>query len=576
MQLKSFLCYLLLVNCLFSFGQKHEIQFKKIYFSKLKALPNSDLTIKASQFYFNNNLDSTLITTNKSLHTLTKNKELLNFTYLIRGLALREKNLFNEGEKTLKKIDPNFYFYPIVISSLGQIALEKNQVKESIAYFKKVENIQHPENYDLKISNIKHNIGIAYLLIKDFKNAEIYLLENSKIQEKEKDTIGMISSYGDLANLYYEQFKDNQAIPYFKKAYDLAKKTKDFESKATTAHNMSIVEENRKNFELANNYRKEHGIWKDSVNDKNKIWEVAQIEKQFAVKEKQKEVSLLQTENKLKIAERNGFLYSAIFLLVLLIASIYFYLEKSKKNRIISKQKEKLDELNATKDKLFSIVSHDLRSSVNALKNSTTKIIDNVNEEKWVEAASDLKQNSAIANSTYNLLDNLLHWALLQNKQSFFQLTPLKLYFITEQVSYNYQTLLLEKNLTFENSISKKATVFADQESIKIVLRNFLDNAIKFSNQNGTIKIYVIENNTYWDLIIEDNGKGMTDSIKNQLLNEEIQIAKKHNENTIGSGLGLQLCKSMIQKNKGKLNIESEVGKGTKMIVSLPKEEING
>lgn len=554
------------------FSQNRETEFKTIFYSKIKKLPNSNLLKKTSDFYFSNELDSTLVYTQKLLNKKVNNTAYYNYSNFLRGLTLKEKKVFNESKNILSKIDKQFFFYPQVIASFGQIAIENEQYKESINYYKKIEFIINPKIYNIKSNHIKHNLGISYLLLKDFINAEKYLLENTKINENLKDTIALIGSYGDLANLYYEQFKDNQAIPYFIKAYELAKKTNDFKLKATTSKNMSIVEENRKNFEKANNYRKEYGNWKDSFNNQNKIWEVAQLEKQFAIKEKQKEVSVLKTENKLKIAERNTYLYSAIILLILFFVSFYFYMEKSKNNRIITKQKEKLNELNATKDKLFSIVSHDLRSSVNALKTSTTKIIANVNDSKWEEAAIDLKQNSAIANSTYNLLDNLLHWALLQNKQTYFEISPIKLYFIVEQVQFNYITLLNEKNISFENTVPKKATILADQESLKIIIRNLLDNAIKFSKINGYIKIYAIEDDKYWHFTIQDNGIGMTEDIKNQILNEDIQLAKKTNQQSIGSGLGMQLCKSMILKNNGKLNIESKLNSGTKMIISLPKQ----
>jgi signal transduction histidine kinase len=120
--------------------------------------------------------------------------------------------------------------------------------------------------------------------------------------------------------------------------------------------------------------------------------------------------------------------------------------------------------------------------------------------------------------------------------------------------------------------LSKNEHVFADQESLKLLLRNFFDNAIKFSNENGFIKMYTQNNSeTYCDLIIEDNGIGMSDDTIASILKETTLLSKKENERMIGTGLGLQLCKSMIKKNKGKLDVKSELGKGTKFIVSLLK-----
>ena len=162
-----------------------------------------------------------------------------------------------------------------------------------------------------------------------------------------------------LANLYYEQYKDTEAIYFFKKSYDLSKDTKDFDLKQQASKNMAVVEENRGNFKQALAYRKESEQWKDSLNNQNKIWAVADFEKKYAVAQKQKQISVLKVENELKNTQRNTMFFSTIGLLLLLTGGVYVYGQKVKNAKIILSQKEKLDELNATKDQLFSIVSHD-------------------------------------------------------------------------------------------------------------------------------------------------------------------------------------------------------------------------
>ncbi|WP_445722174.1 tetratricopeptide repeat-containing sensor histidine kinase [Flavobacterium sp.] len=550
--------------------QKENYLHKKIY-EKIAEFNEDNFFRKASVFFIEENLDSTLIYSMKQLK-FSSNSELNDYCHYYRGIVLQKKKILNEAQKELQLVSKKFYFYNKVVLSLGEIALEQNDFKKAIYYFEQIKSFPEDKKSNYKPSTVIHNLGLCYLHLEEFGKAEYYLLESIKLREQQKDSLMLVGSYGDIATLYYDQYRDNLAIPFFEKAYQLSKKIKDFQLKQNTALNMAVVEENRKNFSKALIYRKEFEQWKDSLNDQNKVWEVAQLEKQFAVKEKQKEVSLLQAENKIKIAERNGMFYSAIVLLLLLGTVAYFYKEKIKTNKIIVAQKETLDELNATKDKLFSIVSHDLRSSVNAMKTSNTKLRENLTTKNLDEIDALLHQNNTIANSTYNLLDNLLHWALLQTKQSYFEIISMRLFFIVEQVAFNYQPLLLEKNIQFENTVSKKDLIYADQESLKIILRNFLDNAIKFSNKNGTIKIYSQNmDDNYCNLIIEDNGIGMSEANRINLLKETTLLAKKENENTIGTGLGMQLCKSMIQKNKGKLDIESELGKGTKIIVSLSK-----
>ncbi|WP_431165900.1 tetratricopeptide repeat-containing sensor histidine kinase [Tenacibaculum halocynthiae] len=536
------------------------------------------------EFYFENSVsyfikkqwDSSLVYSQKQL-TTSKNTVLIEYSHFIRGYIFNKKNIFKEAEYEYNLISKDNELYNLVKIFLGLLALENNQFKKAITHFNQVINLPEKEFQFIEKNSVIHNLGLCYLHLRVFDKAQHYLSKSTLFYEKQKDTFEVIGCYGDLATLYYEQYKDNLAIPYFEKAYKLAKKTKDLSLKSRTAKNMAVVEENRKNYQRALVYRKEFEKWKDLLNDQNRIYEVAQKEKEFAVKEKQKEVTFLEAENKIKEAQKKELLYAAIVLLTLLLTSIYFYREKVKRNKIIAHQKEDLDALNATKDKLFSIVSHDLRSSVNALKSSNVVLLDNLASKNIDALGNLLKKNSAIVNGAYGLLDNLLHWALSQTKQVYFEIKSTRLFFMVEQMAYNYKPLMLEKNIQFENKVSKKDLVLADQESLKLIIRNLLDNAIKFSNKDGEIKVYSRnEHKGYCDLIVEDTGMGMTNETRLKLLEDTLLLSKKEHEDVIGTGLGLQLCKTMVKKNNGKFSIESELGVGTKMIVSLPKKQDNG
>jgi signal transduction histidine kinase len=548
---------------------KIEVNKEKI---KYKEEINFD---KAQKFFFEKEWDSTLV---YSMKQLTKNNalELKDYCHYFRAVSFLKKKLFKEAKNEFRLVSKRFAFYHNVSFYLGEIALEQNEFKLALGYFKFIEKL--PEStYDFKKSDVLQNIGLCYLHLNEFSKAEDYLIKNSELHEAQKDTLLLAESYLILANLYYVQYNDNKAIPYFEKAYALSKKIKSFEIKRMAAKNMAAVEENRKNFQAALIYRKEYEAWKDSLNDQNKVWAIADLEKKFAIKQKQKELNILVAENKVKAAERNGFLASSVLLLILFGTGVYFYRQKIRNNKIILEQKNELDELNATKDKLFSIVSHDLRSSVNALKTSNGKLLENLENKNFSELDVLLHNNSTIANGAYNLLDNLLNWALLQTKQAYFYQESLHLATIVQHVEYNYKPLMVNANINFKSDVSKTDYVFADMDSLKIVIRNFLDNAIKFSKENGSINIYSRPSSEeFCYLVIEDTGLGMNKATREELLKETVLLSKKKNDDIIGTGLGMQLCKSMINKNGGKLEIESEENVGTKIIIGLPKFKNNG
>lgn len=576
-KVKLFIVFIFL-NQFFLFSQEKKYK-QKLFKNEIQIIGNqfnNQINFhKAISFFLNKNWDSTLVYSMKQI-SLVKNTEITDYCHYFRGYSFKQKKVFEEAKKEFNKISVSFEFNYKVKNNLGEINLEQGKYNQALFYFNSIRNLSDII-YDFKKSSVLDNIGLCYLHLNKFDEAEFYLLESAQLREREKDTISIIGSYLNIATLYYDQYKDSLAIPYFEKAYYLSKKAQSFELKQTATLNMAVVEENRKNFPLALIYRKEYEAWKDSLNDQNKVWAIADLEKKFAIKQKQKQVNILAAENKAKIAERNGFLISSVLLFVLLGAGVYFYRQKIRNNKIILAQKNELDELNATKDKLFSIVSHDLRSSVNALKTSNGKLIQNLESKNYTELDVLLHKNSSIASGAYNLLDNLLNWALLQTKQGYFYRESLHLMRIVEHVEYNYKPLMLNKNIDFKSNVSASDYVFADLDSLKIIIRNFLDNAIKFSKENGIISIYSRPSSEdFCYLVIEDTGLGMNEATRKELLKETILLSKKQNDDIIGTGLGMQLCKSLIRKNEGKLDIESEENVGTRIIIALPKFKNHG
>lgn len=519
---------------------------------------------KTQAFFVDNNWDSTLIYSMIAINS-TKNDTVLNYSHYCRGIALKKKQVLDNAVAELKKISPHFQFYYKVRLNLGELAIAQHDYHTALDYFAQIEKLPDNQQYDFKQSSVYHNQGICYLHLEDYKNAEKYLFKSTNLQEQQHDTVRLISGYMDIANLYFLQYKDQQAIPYFKKAYDLSKKAGSFMLKQNAALNMAVVEETRNNPLAALQYRKEYDSWKDSLNDQNKVWAVAEQEKKLALMQKQKEIDLLATTNKLQAYQRNAFLFGLVISIIVLCMGAWFYYQKLKSNRIILAQKNELDVLNATKDKIFSIVSHDLRSSVNALKTSNNKLSVCLATQDYVQLEKLLINNNFIANGAYSLLDNLLNWALLQTKQLYFHPETVHLHSLVLQVTFNYRPLLLNKCLRFDCSIDRSIYVHADQDSVKIILRNLLDNAIRFSKEHDVIKVYATPSG---ELIVEDTGQGMSEATRLTLLNGHQPEA--------GSGLGLRLCRELTQKNGGTLAIESREQQGTKIIISLPLSPDHG
>ena len=282
---------------------------------------------KAQLFFIKKNWDSTLVYSMKQLSSNKISLELSNYCHFFRGISFKQKKMLNEAKKEFYTISKTFYFYKSIHNILGQISLEQSEFKKAISYFKEFENISENNYFNINKSFTYHNLGVCYLQLSDFNKAEMYLLKSTKLQEFEKDTIALVGAYGDIATMYYEQYKDNLAIPFFEKAYEFSKKVKRFDLKHVATKNMAVVEENRKNFEKALIYRKEAEKWNDSITDQSKIWAVAEVEKKFAIKQKQEEIEVLEVKNEIRETQRNGLFIIAILLLSIFGIGVYFYLQ---------------------------------------------------------------------------------------------------------------------------------------------------------------------------------------------------------------------------------------------------------
>lgn len=526
---------------------------------------------KTIAFVQEENWDSVLVNTQKLLQR-TENPKLLNFIHYYRAEAFHKKNILKYAMREFNLVGSEFEFYTMVRFNKAGIFLSREKYDQALSLFKSIDTTDQKGIRTIPIDALYHNIGICYSHLGDYEKAEKHLLMAIQKILEAKNNSALMVSYMELATVYYEQYQDEKAIVYFEKAYRLSQRYGSFESKQLTALNMAVVEENRKRYDVALEYRKEYEDWRDSLNDQNKIYEVAQIEKKLALTHEQQRVKLLQTENKLKQARLNTYLFAALFLLLVIVFGTYFYRQSVLRSRVILRQKQELDLLNATKDQLFSIVSHDLRSSVHALSVSNSKLKDKVQKQEYTSLENQLEENSVIATNTYNMLDNLLNWALLQTNGGYFRQEEHRLSMLVDQVAFNFKGVLNQKGITFENTIPKSVKVFIDAESLKIVLRNFMDNSIKFSESGAMISVSVQnENENEVCFQWKDTGKGMSEETRLKLLSDSPQLTKKDHEKTIGSGLGMNLCRAMLAKNAGKLDIWSRQNEGTVMIVTLKK-----
>jgi signal transduction histidine kinase len=237
-------------------------------------------------------------------------------------------------------------------------------------------------------------------------------------------------------------------------------------------------------------------------------------------------------------------------------------------------QKEELKEMNASKDKIFSIISHDLRSPLGNIKNMLDLLT--VQPERFDEEKRNkiFENFSEITKSTFYLIDNLLNWTrsqrgLIVYDPQIFLVSPI----IFEVLSL-LKPMYDKKKITISNNLEETTLAYGDINMVKTIFRNLISNAIKFTETKGKIEIFSINDGEMIEFGIRDNGIGISaENLKNLLENKEISTTYGTGREK-GSGLGLILCRDFIEKNGGVFRVESKLNEGSTFYFSLKRFQV--
>jgi len=240
--------------------------------------------------------------------------------------------------------------------------------------------------------------------------------------------------------------------------------------------------------------------------------------------------------------------------------------EINQQNEEITVQTELLTQMNVTKDKLFAIIGHDLRTPINSLKAILDLVaIQGITEHELWELSKGLQKQ---VSSIYFTLNNLLQWANAHLQGINPTPTPCNLQqLIAESINLLFSTAR-NKEITIVNQLDETSIVFADANQVDLICRNLLSNALKFTFAGGVVTIKGELLGKHYQLSIQDTGQGIQPAIQDRLFTSHHTTYGTHGEK--GTGLGLSLCKDFIEKNGGTIWVESEVGKGSTFHITLP------
>lgn len=292
---------------------------------------------------------------------------------------------------------------------------------------------------------------------------------------------------------------------------------------------------------------------------------------EFELEKQQLEAERQQSELLLKArARQNGIIAASIGALALL--GFGFFWNARRNNRIISVKNEQLQQLNATKDRIFAIIGHDMRKPALAFRGMTQKINYLLQKQDYPRLTALGNQLEETAYSLNTVTDNLLNWALLQKDIAGYQPQPVVLHQVAEELRAIFAAAARNKNITLSilSDTPAQQQVFADPLALRTILRNLIDNAIKYTPEGGTVSVTATAEGEWINIGVQDSGIGIPEAEQKDLFVIRNDKSRPGTAGEKGTGLGLHLAHELAKINKGMLALNTQVATGTRFDLQLP------
>lgn len=459
--------------------------------------------------------------------------------------------------------------------NLGNTFNNSESYDEAVTYYDKALQLHKEIRPNTPPFQIVYNLGVLYSNKRQFTKARDAFQESLNYCIELKIPQGLYFNYKGLGDLYDSFSQPYVAVDWYEKALEVAKNLNQSFYVVQLYERLYLANKSAGETARALEALEHFKIISDSLAMKDSENALSELESELELN-RQTEINRLleekQSEQSLQLQVRQRLNIGAVLIICIILTLLYFVYksdkERKKINGILNVQKEELEELNQTKDKLFAIVAHDLRSPMASMQgilyliNSSDLTLDEIKELAH-EIEPTLQKN-------VDTLDDLLAWARKQMSGMSINISDTDTTDIIDGIISKQEFQINAKSLNVKNLIAASKFALVDENAFRLIIRNLLSNSIKFTPTGGEIVFNCIEEDRHLIFSIKDSGIGIPEELKSDIFDENSKT-RKGTKNEIGSGFGLSLCKEFTLRMNGEIYFESEEGKGTIFYVKLPK-----
>ncbi|WP_340153298.1 tetratricopeptide repeat-containing sensor histidine kinase [uncultured Marivirga sp.] len=471
-------------------------------------------------------------------------------------------------------------------TDLAEIYKNENELERALNHYENALKIFRRIESPLLTAECLNAIGNIYLIRSNSERAyENYLAALEVLRQLNGAEAQLATLYNSVAQYYFKEGNAERALANLRLANPLAQKSQNQELIQDTYGLLSKAYKELGDYQKALEYSELFKALEDFLQKEKVDRSILKMQSRHTINQKQSlidqlELNRIQKDFELEKEKRfKDFLIIMVTLIAIILILIFtlFILQKKNNKKLkvanlrVNAQNDELEDLNATKDKFFSIISHDLKGPLNSLTSFSGLLMNHTSSLSTEEIQMLAKDLDKSLKNLFALLENLLQWSRSQTGNIEFTAEEFDL---TEMLNENKRLLDKQaenKNIQIEVKNTKSITVQAHPNSITTVIRNLLSNAIKFTDEGGQIKMGVVNEKHEYVVKIADNGVGMPKDVANKIFRIDTKHSTQGTAKEKGTGLGLILCKEFVEKNGGKIWVKSEEGKGTIFSFSIPK-----
>jgi signal transduction histidine kinase len=535
-----------------------------------------------------------LVFLNKALINLPKNKSLLLAEcYGLRGRTFAELGNYKDALNNLTIAEK---FAGDDKDELAEVHSERSYV---YMLLKDYDNAIGEAKRSLKLNDITKDykntaviygrLGSIYIYNKNYKAALAYSDTAYQMSQRVGNNRLRAKTLVGYATIYNLQHQYDKALPYAKKGAALADSIGVMDALSTAYEEMAASYEQKGDLKQAIAYQKRYVAIKDRLSGFYRAKNSQLIQSYFDLDNRLDAIADFESNAKQIKAKMQfqriiiiSLSLSLLAVVTLLLITYYFYKQKKELSdelgrkhsallehkKLIEAQTENLQMISKIKDKLLAVIGHDLRTPVANLR-SMVEMFEadyiSADEIHWL-----MKDINPLVKSAELTLSNLMEWAGSQIKGQSINSTRLDIFLLGVEMEQTFNHALQRKNIEFLNQATAGQSVMADENHIKVVLRNLISNAIKFTDATGTIKLNSAYKENKVIISVQDTGKGMTADEINRLFYPQTHFSQPGTLGENGTGIGLLLCKELVELNGGKMWVNSKPGKGSTFFFSLP------